>query len=319
MDIGNMRFQNHFKIKKPFKGLFFILFFAVVLYSSPAHAQKGIGVDNPIRTSALEINAQNRGVLIPRVALTALNEFAPITGLQGTDQANNSLLVYNTATSDPSVEDTLRISPGYYYWTTDGTEGNWNRLLVANEDEVKNGLIRDGSAIKLGGALTEPTMLVTNEENSLAITGLEVGDELDYSIVTDEANGVLKKVKQGPRFFYMPSVVFDTDEPGTYTRDLYAEYQKQFEGQTVFVTGENNNTAIGSDPVEYTGGLIRSSNAPDLYVYDREDLFYYVTYFDQEVFETGSLSLSEDGILTYEVISEAPPTAYMNVVFVVKH
>lgn len=70
-------------------------------------------------TAQLDVQATNRGVLIPRVALTALNSNAPIgAGVQ------NSMLVYNTANAGAGVN---LVAPGYYYWST--ALGRWLRLV----------------------------------------------------------------------------------------------------------------------------------------------------------------------------------------------
>jgi len=58
--------------------------------------------------SALDISIANKGLLIPRVALTTTTAFAPVTGT-----AVTSLLVYNTATAGTSPTN---VTPGYYYW-----------------------------------------------------------------------------------------------------------------------------------------------------------------------------------------------------------
>ena len=55
------------------------------------------------------------GLLVPRIALTAINLAAPVTS------PATSLLIYNTATANTG---TLAVSPGYYYW--DGTQ--WVRF-----------------------------------------------------------------------------------------------------------------------------------------------------------------------------------------------
>lgn len=62
-----------------------------------------------------------------------------------------------------------------------------------------NGITRDGNDFKLGGTLTdEATVIATNEdENTLAITGLQSVDALDgttESVLVMDANGVLKKM-----------------------------------------------------------------------------------------------------------------------------
>jgi hypothetical protein len=65
----------------------------------------GIGTSNP--QAKLEINASDKGILIPRVALTNLNSAAPIATPQ------TSELVYNTATAGTAPNN---VTPGYYYW-----------------------------------------------------------------------------------------------------------------------------------------------------------------------------------------------------------
>jgi hypothetical protein len=96
----------------------FVLFFANVLYS------QNVGINAtgaaPNASAMLDVDATNRGLLIPRVALTATNSNAPI----GAGIAN-SLLVYNTATAGVAPNN---VTPGYYYW--DGT--SWQRLLNGN-------------------------------------------------------------------------------------------------------------------------------------------------------------------------------------------
>lgn len=67
------------------------------------HAQVGIGTSSPSATSILDISASDKGLLIPRVALTGTDDESTI------DHPVESLLVYNTAT----VSD---VTPGYYYW-----------------------------------------------------------------------------------------------------------------------------------------------------------------------------------------------------------
>ena len=68
------------------------------------------------------------GLLVPRIALTAINLAAPVTS------PATSLLVYNTATANTGA---LAVSPGYYYWdatkwvrlqTTASTAQDWSLL-----------------------------------------------------------------------------------------------------------------------------------------------------------------------------------------------
>ncbi len=61
----------------------------------------------PNSSAGLDVDFTNKGLLVPRVALTATNVAGPIT------TPATSLLVYNTATAGAG---TTAVSPGYYYW-----------------------------------------------------------------------------------------------------------------------------------------------------------------------------------------------------------
>ncbi|MDN3725204.1 hypothetical protein QRD02_12515, partial [Aequorivita sp. SDUM287046] len=84
-----------------------------ILCTSSLFAQVGIGTVNPDPASQLEITSSNRGVLIPRLALTDVSDQTTIT-------AGNveSLLVYNTT-------ENSSLTRGYYYWY----QGKWHRLI----------------------------------------------------------------------------------------------------------------------------------------------------------------------------------------------
>ncbi|MBP6660061.1 MAG: hypothetical protein KA174_05225 [Chitinophagales bacterium] len=73
----------------------------------------------PAASAGLDVNFSDKGILIPNVALTALNLAGPIT------TPATSLLVYNTATANTGVAaPPNNISPGYYYWNST----NWVKL-----------------------------------------------------------------------------------------------------------------------------------------------------------------------------------------------
>lgn len=74
----------------------------------------------PDASSMLEVRSTNKGLLIPRVALTGTTSASPITS------PATSLLVYNTATAGTAPNN---VTPGYYYWT--GTK--WMRLLAIDD------------------------------------------------------------------------------------------------------------------------------------------------------------------------------------------
>ncbi|WP_158961808.1 hypothetical protein [Myroides fluvii] len=93
---------------------------AVLGASYFANAQVGIGTPTPITSTQLDVTATDKGILIPRVSLTAINEFNPIDGAQ-----TESLLVYNSNGAD--------IPTGFYYWV----DSKWNRIVGKAElDQV---------------------------------------------------------------------------------------------------------------------------------------------------------------------------------------
>ena len=90
--------------------------FTGIILSFQVCAQTGIGTTSTPNASAkLEIASADKGFLPPRVALTATNAFAPITGLSGATAlaTANGLLVYNTATAGTIPNNVV---PGYYFW-----------------------------------------------------------------------------------------------------------------------------------------------------------------------------------------------------------
>ena len=130
-------------------------------------------------------------------------------------------------------------------------------------------------------------------------------------------------VKAAPRFFYMPAVVFNTDNQTTgtttLTRDLYELYENQFNGTAHhIVQGANTAGTAAVETVNYTGGVKSSANATALssYLFTRGELEYHITYYDQAVFEI--VGITEGGVLEYKIIGEATPMSYMNIVFVIK-
>ncbi len=97
-----------------------VLFLGVLLVISSSTFAQNVGINSsgtsPDASSGLDVNFTDKGVLIPRVALTATNAAGPITS------PTTSLLVYNTATAGTKPRN---VYPGFYYWDGNG----WARLL----------------------------------------------------------------------------------------------------------------------------------------------------------------------------------------------
>lgn len=92
------------------KKLFVLL---TTFYFMSFYAQVGIGTTNIQNGVELQIESSNRGLLIPRVALTSTLVQAPV----GPAPIATGVLVYNTSTNGAGA---TAVSPGFYYWS--GTE-----------------------------------------------------------------------------------------------------------------------------------------------------------------------------------------------------
>jgi hypothetical protein len=85
----------------------------------------------------LEIGGPDRGLLIPRVALTAIDDITTIPS------PATSLIVYNTASAGAG---STAVAPGFYYWN----ETSWAQLSANSNPSA-------GTVWNLGGNLaTDP-------------------------------------------------------------------------------------------------------------------------------------------------------------------
>jgi len=158
-------------------------------------------------------------------------------------------------------------------------------------------LVSTTSAAPLKAHVLGMTVFNTVKQNDVVI-GFYYNDGIKWKqmITTD-----YKAVK----FFYMPTIIFDasviTPANVTLEKDLYTEYKKQF-------ALEGKSFKSASAPGSAQGGIPYFTNATDLY--------YYITDYDDTVFQL--IELSDNGILKYKIIKEATEGALINIVFVVK-
>jgi len=281
--------------------------------------------DEDNNTHTLDLNVGTLGYDQATNTLTYTAEDGTATPIA----TNNTALGYDPATGILSYTNTLGVTEAFDLsaiveaqetLTALGGEVATNidgdavyRITYTDEDgddteldiTANNGLQidEDSGAIKLGGSLTESTTINTDGD-MLAITGLEYSTAADDKIVAaDATTGELKALKAAmPKFFYMPSIIIPTaedqlEDPNDFGEiDLYEMYRKQFA------------EPMQSNPTKTT----------TLPVLPRTELDYYITWFDENVFET--VSVSDLGILMYTVKDNADVTvgSFMNIVFAVK-
>jgi hypothetical protein len=113
--------------------------FTLLLLPLILQAQVGINTTTPDASSMLDINATDKGLLIPRVSIPNLNAASPITA------PATSLLVYNTNTTTGA---------GFYYW--DGTK--WTPFTGGTSHWTKVGNdIYNNNTANVGVGTTTPT------------------------------------------------------------------------------------------------------------------------------------------------------------------
>src|SRR5690606_19723550 len=96
--------------------------------------EQKVGDNNLImnQNAVLEIESTNRGLLLPRLELTATDNFAPLTAhVEG-------MTIYNTATAGTGA---TAVTPGYYY--NDGAK--WVRIATGNDAKNEPWFIQNTS------------------------------------------------------------------------------------------------------------------------------------------------------------------------------
>lgn len=148
----------------------FLLFSALAsLATYSAKAQVNIGSNSaPNADAALEISSgANKGLLLPRVALTATNNLSPLSN--GPFSAIKGMAVYNTATAGSG---NTAVTPGFYY--CDGSQ--WVKLIASAGGNDKNVYDGDGT-------------LVSNRSITLADKNLSFSSTTGNLIYTPSSTG----------------------------------------------------------------------------------------------------------------------------------
>ncbi len=184
----------------------------------------------------------------------------------------------------------IRLS-GNWLSNDGGNEG----IQIQNDGDVGVGtstpdarLDVEGGSLRLsdyGGG----TYIDTASQSTPADAVYMLGVEADGDIVS-------MNTAKSAKVFYPPALVIDASTTGTnFTKDLHAEYVLRFGMPDVASTG-----APAAIPT-----------------YDEDELFYYVTDYDSNVFS--NVQIDRNGLMTYNIDNTpADNCSVMNVVFVVK-
>lgn len=112
--------------------------------------------------------------------------------------------------------------------------------------------------------------------------------------------------------FYMPSIVTPTTQ-GDHSINLYEEYLKQYAHKNVSNVDKDDKSIITSSS---NRPIASSVGASPLKIYKKDDLDYFVVYYDKNVFT--DLNITPKGVLTYKVTAEGAKNisaqTFMNIV-----
>jgi hypothetical protein len=89
-----------------------------LIISFNAMAQVGVNTTTPNPSAALHIESSDKGIMLPKVALTGTDDVTTIT-----PSPTTGLMVYNTATAG-LLPGGVSVTPGFYYWNG----SSWRRF-----------------------------------------------------------------------------------------------------------------------------------------------------------------------------------------------
>ncbi|WP_160114575.1 hypothetical protein [Aquimarina sp. AU474] len=215
----------------------------------------------------------------------------------------------------------------FYAGGNDGNADNLNKTLAlqnsnqiefsqygtANTFQFDNnaatrflGIENDGDVVTI-----DPSTIVdTDDQDASEVnsdTPVDVdGDGAMEATVEDVIQDIAPITSKAARIFYPPSITINASTTGTgFTEDLYDEYVDQFTLANP-ATSASSNGAPGTIPI-----------------YNRDELYYYVTFADPAVFSNITIGGTGDGVnegvMTYNIVGTPLDfNTLINVVFVVK-
>ena len=196
-----MKKKFYFKNK-----LLLVLFFIVT--GTGAFAQLKVG-DNPATISSsavLDVESTNKGLLVPRVALTGRTDISTITS------PAISLLVYNTATMGTAPNNVV---PGYYFF--DGSA--WQKMGISSEPWYSTTTGTDATTVSeniyhsgnVGIGTTLPSTKLHVESSTAGALQIKDGTQGLGKVLSSNVDGVAYWKNIGGSFEGLMTI------PGTYS------------------------------------------------------------------------------------------------------
>jgi len=184
---------------------------------------------------------------------------------------------------DGTLEENRTVTMDGKSLTFDGT----GDVIIKDNSDVGIGTNNPTTRLEVaGGSVKFSEYGTTNYRNM---------GESNILAVDNDGDVIEMNTAQNTRIFYPPPVVIDASNTGQGTLNLYSAYTAQF----------------GSP-------LVKSASAPaQIYTYQTNELYYYVTDYDTSVMTINSIT--DAGVMSY-TINNVPTTncTFINVVFVIK-
>jgi hypothetical protein len=211
-------------------------------------------------SAILDVSSLTKGLLIPRVSLTATNNTSPILPAPGLTE--KGLIVFNTATAGTPPNN---ISPGYYYWG--GTQ--WVQAIGPAGSTGATGATGTGATGATGGT-GAGTAGATGATGATGGTGVGTAGATGatgptWTITSDNfnANGTLAIITSLPSTITSTNAAWLTTgntvgATGKYlgTNDDYDVVFKRFNVQSGLLNNASGNTSwgVGTLMANTTGG-----------------------------------------------------------------
>ncbi len=154
------------------KKLYFL--FIIMAWSiAPASAQVSINTtgNQPHSSAMLDVSASNKGLLMPRVALTSADNASPVAS------PATGLMVYNTAAAGTSP---YKVCPGLYYWSGSMWIRFSDGIDCGNGSPLPDGCDPEHTIIDIDGNVY-PTIVIGTREwmaRNLKVSHYRNGDEI---------------------------------------------------------------------------------------------------------------------------------------------
>lgn len=222
-----------------------------MLASTKTFAQQGFGTNTPSKSAAVDIVSSQRGLLVPRLALTRTTDQSPIPS---SIQPATSLFVYNTA----SVNDVV---PGFYYWDS----AKWVRFVSSSTE--KNTVVTAGKNVEVNSSVS--TDGLTTTYNVAIAEGTANGQVL---VTKETSPGVFTSEWVSPDDFIkgVNGVTVTTDASGNTNVGLGGALDKNTvintAGNDLSITGLPTLTTITTEKVMVmdANGILKQVSLSDL-------------------------------------------------------